>query len=196
MIAGPTITDGLSLTKANEGCRLAAYYDDEGECWTIGYGHVGPDACHGAVWTQEQCDNQFAIDYARARAEARRALGSDEWAALDAPRQAVLADMGFQVGGAGLGKFIHLLDAMRAGNWALAGAALKNSALFREAPRREATNLRILLTGQWPDAPLLPAVPLPSPAAPRSVALPLVAPCIPEPPRGLWGAILALLGRA
>lgn len=189
------ITDGPSLTKANEGCRLAAYYDEEGQCWTIGYGHVGPDACHGTVWTQAQCDNQFAIDYARARAEAARALGQ-EWNTLDAPRQAVLADMGFQVGGAGLGKFVHLLDAMRAGNWALAGAALKNSALFREAPRREAINLRILLSGQWPDAsPAARPVPAAPPAAPRSVALPPVPPCIPEPPRGLWGAILALLGR-
>ena len=37
----------LKLIQALEGLRLTAYWDPYGKCWTIGFGHTGPDVREG-----------------------------------------------------------------------------------------------------------------------------------------------------
>lgn len=49
------------LVRAFEGCKLTAYKDGGG-VWTLGWGHTGPDAIQGAVWTQERADAVLTAD--------------------------------------------------------------------------------------------------------------------------------------
>ena len=59
--------DGAALIKLFESCQLEAYPDPGtgGDPWTIGWGHTGPEVVKGLKWTQEQADNQFAIDVSK-----------------------------------------------------------------------------------------------------------------------------------
>jgi lysozyme len=52
---------GMALTKSFEGLRLTAYQDVAG-VWTIGYGHVGPDACEGKTITEAEADALLRLD--------------------------------------------------------------------------------------------------------------------------------------
>lgn len=57
--------DGIEVGKHYEGCSLEAYPDpgsSNGEPWTIGYGHTGPEVHKGLVWTQEKADATFPVD--------------------------------------------------------------------------------------------------------------------------------------
>ena len=145
------IQSGADLTKLNEGCRYTAYRDNSpAGVWTIGYGHTGPEVKEGMIWTQKQCEDQFAIDYDQACRYAANDLGQQEWGVLGDERRAVLADIAFETGDSGLRKFKHLLAAVKATQWDQAAAALRNSLLFQQVPNRENRNIAILLTGAWP----------------------------------------------
>jgi lysozyme len=50
------------LIKSFESCKLTAYWDAYGKCWTIGWGHTGKDVYEGLVWTQEQADEALVHD--------------------------------------------------------------------------------------------------------------------------------------
>jgi lysozyme len=50
------------LIKSFESCKLTAYWDPYGKCWTIGWGHTGKDVHDGLVWTQEQADEALVHD--------------------------------------------------------------------------------------------------------------------------------------
>src|SRR5262249_30096734 len=103
----------------------------------------------GLTWTEEQSDAQFDKDYRLASYRAAVDLGPT-YAGLGEPRQAVLNDIAFEVGGSGLAQFRHMLGAIAASDWQAAAAALKNSLLFEQVPNRENRNIQILLTGEWP----------------------------------------------
>lgn len=143
-----TITCGEDLTKFNEGCILAARPDAKGK-WEIGWGHDVPPS-PGLEWTQQQCNDQFAIDYPLACSRAQADLGDEEYAALSPQRQAVLNDIAYEIGGTGLAAFKNMLAAFRAQDWQAAGAALQDSKLFTQVPNREKRNIQILTTGEWP----------------------------------------------
>lgn len=60
--------DGVAVAHYFESCKLKAYPDPgskNGEPWTIGWGHTGPEVKPGLVWTQEQADAAFLVDIAR-----------------------------------------------------------------------------------------------------------------------------------
>lgn len=65
-------------------------------------------------------------------------------------RQAVLIDMAYEIGGAGLAGFVHMLDAMRLDRWESAAHELRYSKLYGQVPRREDQNIDILLSGEFP----------------------------------------------
>lgn len=51
-----------------ENCKLKAYPDPgskNGEPWTIGWGHTGPEVKPGLVWVQDQADAAFRQDVRR-----------------------------------------------------------------------------------------------------------------------------------
>lgn len=54
-------TNGLSLIKEFEGCKLEAYRCTRGR-WTIGWGHTGDDVGPGVRWTQAKADGTLALD--------------------------------------------------------------------------------------------------------------------------------------
>lgn len=62
-----TGSQGISLIKQFEGCRLNAYPDPAtgGAPWTIGYGHTGNDVRPRMVWTQVQADSALISDLAQ-----------------------------------------------------------------------------------------------------------------------------------
>lgn len=54
---------GLALIQRFEGCRLTAYKPVSTEvCWTIGWGHYGPDVKEGQVITQAEADALLVRD--------------------------------------------------------------------------------------------------------------------------------------
>ncbi|MFZ3404615.1 lysozyme [Aeromonas salmonicida] len=58
----------ISVTHYFETCKLKAYPDPgskNGEPWTIGWGHTGPEVKPGLVWTQAQADAAFIEDLRR-----------------------------------------------------------------------------------------------------------------------------------
>ena len=56
-----TSSAGIALIKRFEGLELESYQDIAG-VWTIGYGHTGPDAKPGAVWTETDADAALIRD--------------------------------------------------------------------------------------------------------------------------------------
>jgi len=60
--------NGIAVGHYFESCKLVAYPDPgsrNGEPWTIGWGHTGPEVHKGLVWTQQQADAQFLVDVAK-----------------------------------------------------------------------------------------------------------------------------------
>ncbi|TNI12687.1 lysozyme [Aeromonas veronii] len=59
---------GVVVMHHFENCELTAYPDPgskNGEPWTIGWGHTGPEVKPGLVWTQDQADAAFLEDLRR-----------------------------------------------------------------------------------------------------------------------------------
>lgn len=52
----------VDLIRSFEGCRLSAYWDPYGKCWTIGWGHTGKEVHGRLVWTQAQADDTLEHD--------------------------------------------------------------------------------------------------------------------------------------
>jgi lysozyme len=65
--------EGIAMTKGFECLRLKAYQDVAG-VWTIGYGHVGPQACAGRTITEVEADSLLREDLAEAVACVNRSV--------------------------------------------------------------------------------------------------------------------------
>ena len=113
---------------ADEGLRLEAY-PDAGGVWTIGVGHTGPQVRRGLVWSRETCLQALEADIARAERGLDQHLAW--WRGLEDARQDVLANMAFNLGVEGLLGFRHTLDAVKAGAYARAAAAMLASEPWR-----------------------------------------------------------------
>lgn len=140
---------------------LKAYPDpiSKGDPWTIGIGCTGPDVQEGTEWTEAQCWATYYNRYAIAYSEAAQSVGTSCWASLNEQRRAVLTDLAFQMGGAGLDAFQHMLAAIKVGHWDLAQTNLLNSEYARQLKAlqsdkskltRAEINGQTLLTGEWP----------------------------------------------
>jgi lysozyme len=140
--------DGPSLTQHYEGLTLTAK-PDTGGTWEIGYGHNAPDIGPSTVWTLEQAQNQFSVDYAKAVYGAIRDLGYNEWCALDAVRRSIINDMSFEMGEEGLAAFHDFLAAVKAGDWPKAKASMLDSKWAREVSTRANENAEMMLSGAW-----------------------------------------------
>jgi lysozyme len=131
---------------------LAAYPDPltGGEPWTIGLGHTGPDVHQGDLWPEDRCMAAFYSDYSIAEGTARHIIGSSTWMLLCEPRQCVLTDMAFNIGGTRLALFHQMIDAIKAGKWQRASDELLDSSYAKQVKGRAIKNAHVLLTGQWP----------------------------------------------
>ena len=121
----PALKDDLI---ADEGLRLCAYAD-AGGVWTIGVGHTGAQVRRGLAWSREACLKALDADIARAEQGLDRHLSW--WRTLAGERQDVLANMAFNLGVEGLLGFRHVLEAARAGDYAVAAERMLASEPWR-----------------------------------------------------------------
>lgn len=161
----------LPALRQEEGLRLTAYQDTLG-VWTIGYGHayVAP----GTVWTQEQADSTLVADATMAADGLDSAL--TWWRSMNIPRQAVLLDMCFNVGLAGLLEFHASLTAMQNANWYAASNDMLASLWAKQVPNRAKRLAEQMLTGVVAGAPQEPIVTDTGPVAAQPAPTPPVAP--------------------
>ena len=105
-----------ALVKYHEGLRLVSY-QDTGGVWTNGYGAAGADVVPGLTWTQSQAEARLDSDLALATVRAVADVRLSTWMNIDEVKRAVLVDMAYEIGGAGLADFTRLISAFRAHDW-------------------------------------------------------------------------------
>lgn len=131
------------LVRHHEGLRLTPYLDTTGH-WSIGYGRNLTDV--GISRDEAECLLQH--DLARTVAQVE---GRWPWvAALDPVRHAVVVDMAFNLGIAGLATFKRTLALWQRGRWAAAATAMLESQWARQVGTRAVRLAGMMRTGQWP----------------------------------------------
>lgn len=129
------------LIKLNEGCKLKPYRCTEGRL-TIGYGRNLEDK--GISQTEANLLLHFDLE------ECLKDLKSLEcWEALNEPRRAVLVDMRYQLGMAGLMGFKKMLAALAKDDYEEAAGQIMDSRYARQTPSRAARNRDIMRTGVY-----------------------------------------------
>lgn len=132
-----------------EGFENEAYPDPltNGDPWTIGVGHTGPEVHKGLVWADDKIWSVLDQDIASKTAEVLKAL---PWVSnLNEPRQAVVIGMAFQMGTSGLLAFKNTLKAMEQGRWADASDGMLKSKWAVQTPKRAQRLAKQMLTGDW-----------------------------------------------
>lgn len=145
----PSLNSAQELIRYDEGEVDHAYKDSLGYV-TIGVGHL-IDAVKGGSLPKEIVDALFAWDRAHKEAEVKAAL--PWYVALDPVRQAVLLDMAFNLGTAGLLAFRQTLAAIQAGDYVAASTLMLQSRWASQLPVRANRLSQMMLTGQWPKVP-------------------------------------------
>lgn len=136
------------LLEQDEGRRLWPYTDTRGHL-TWGIGHllangVAPDV---ATLIGQAVDLQFQHDVDTATAGLSL---FPEFASLDPVRQAVLIDMAFNLGVAGLRTFTTFLGCVASQQWAAAAADLRGTLVYTQLPERYERLAVMIQTGEWP----------------------------------------------
>ena len=138
--------------KRHEGLELRTYRCTAGKL-TIGYGHNLTD---NPVWGLQKGDKI-------SQGTAERLLENDIyavtrqldtalpwWRELDAPRQAVFVNMGFQMGVTGLCGFAKAIHAVEAGHWDEAAKQMLDSKWAeKDSPARAQELARQMRSGEW-----------------------------------------------
>lgn len=145
------ISNVRDLIQFHEGCKLHAYWDPIGSCYTAGWGATGFEITKDTVLTQSEADAYLDADIATAAKDAQNYAGPS-WASLSLPRQAVIIDLAYELGRHRLRGFVKLQAAIRAEDWNEAAAELRNSRLAEQAPGRVTGNAQILVDGVFPGA--------------------------------------------
>ena len=115
----------LRTIRRYEGFRNEAYQDTVG-VWTIGYGFT--DGVHeGDTTTREAAEEYLAERTVMAINDIRAVLTAPVFDALDAPRQVVMINMAYNLGFRRLSKFVMLIAAIKAGDYAAASRQMKAS---------------------------------------------------------------------
>lgn len=136
-----------ALIKRHEGFSGRVYKDTVGVL-TVGWGH----ALHeGSAIPEPACRIMFDADYLKAKA-AVDGLAADGLipADLDEVRLAVLTDMAFNLGAAGLRKFGRTLGAVARRDFAAAASGMRASLWARQVGRRATELCAMMDSGDWP----------------------------------------------
>lgn len=132
---------------ADEGIRRFPYKDTVGKL-TIGIGRNLDDVGISALEAYELLDHD--IDKAVHALVNRYPWFVD----LDPVRQAVLVNLCFNLGEAGLAKFVNTLAAVERGDYAAAARGLKASLWFRQVQASRSSRLvNMMISGEWPGTP-------------------------------------------
>lgn len=143
-----TDADRLRLrgsVKLGEGLRLELYKDSLG-FWTIGYGRL-LDPAHGGRISQDEAEYMLANDLRRCERECELI---EPYLDLSPPRQAVLIEMAFNLGVAGLKKFKATLSALALQNYEQAATHMLMSKWAGQVGARAVRLAEQMKTGQWP----------------------------------------------
>jgi lysozyme len=142
------MTDREALTAQlirHEGCILHAYKDSLGYM-TIGIGRL-IDARKGGGISQAEADDLLSHDIDRVTHDL---VGRFPWfPALDPVRQAVLANMAFNLGVAGLAGFVQMLSNVAAGDYLKASAAMMQSKWATQVGARATELASQMQYGRW-----------------------------------------------
>ncbi len=139
------ITSVADLIESHEGRRYTVYRD------SLGKTSIGVGRC---LDTKPLKD--FEVDFLRTNdiRDADNAcvaiFGAEKFASFNAPRQAALTDMAFQLGEAGLRAFAEMRGAIERGDWDEAARCARDSKWAKQTPARAAMNADILRSGEWP----------------------------------------------
>ncbi len=139
-----------ALIKGHEGFRPKAYKDSLGYL-TVGWGHklsreISAWLRPGMPVKQEVLDAYFREDLK----EARRCVAALCIEGLDEVREAVLIDMAFNLGCAGLRKFKKMLAAIETKNFDLAAQEMMKSVWASQVKSRAVQLSMMMETGEWP----------------------------------------------
>lgn len=140
----PTAQQRLeAMLRHHEGLRLRPYMDTTGHL-TIGFGRNLTDVGISLDEARLMLRNDIAC------AE-HGLLDAFPWAAhLDPVRQAVLVDMAFNLGIAGLRKFTTTLGHLQDGRWEQAAASMLQSRWAAQVGQRARNLAAMVHTGTWP----------------------------------------------
>ena len=127
--------------------RVEYAYEDSLGFLTIGIGHL-IDRRKGGGLPGPIIDALYAYDVAAKFGELDAAF--PWWQQLDDARQRVMAELVFNMGAHGLSQFTKFLAAMQSGDWATAGAELKDSRAYQQEPHRFDAMIAAI---EAPDAP-------------------------------------------
>ncbi len=98
----------------------------DAEPWTCGYGATGEDIGPDTAWTHPQAEADLAKRCQQVETQLDFSLSW--WRKLDPVRQAVIANMAYNLGLGRLLKFKHMLTAAEAGDWLRASSEMLLSA--------------------------------------------------------------------
>lgn len=143
----PRLNSAQALIAYDEGEVDHAYKDSLGYL-TIGVGHL-IDAAKGGSLPKEIVDALFEWDRTHKEAELTAALYY--YVHLDEVRKAVLLDMAFNLGTAGLLAFKQTLASIQAGNYVAASVSMLQSRWATQLPVRANRLSQMMATGQWPE---------------------------------------------
>lgn len=137
------------LLEDDEGRRIWPYTDTMGHrTWGIGHNlDESPIAPDVRSLLQQAVDLQYQVDVESIDSQL---AAMPWWGDLDSVRQAVLIDMGFNLGYAGLQNFTMFLSFMAQDRFKEAAADLRQTKAYRELPNRYERLAVMLETGQWP----------------------------------------------
>lgn len=139
------ITNLTEQLRRDEGEVLHAYQDHLGY-WTLGVGRL-IDKRKGGRITPAESAYLLGNDIAEKTSDVVQALPWVEQ--MDPVRRAVLQNMAFQMGIAGLLTFKNTLNFIKSGNYAQAAMNMQVSRWHSQTPERADRLIKQLLTGEW-----------------------------------------------
>ena len=139
------MTKGVEQIKRHEGLVLHAYKDSLGYL-TIGYGRL-IDKSKGGGISEAEAEYLLQNDVSIVLAALHRNIPFFD--RLCIPRQAVLMNMAFQLGIAGLMKFKSTLSFIEAGDYENASANMLKSLWAKQTPNRASEMAQQMRTGKW-----------------------------------------------
>jgi lysozyme len=139
------LTKGVEQIQRHEGLVLNAYQDHLGY-WTIGYGRL-IDKRKGGGISQAEAEYLLQNDISGVIQALERQITF--WNRLSEPRKAVLMNMAFQMGVAGLMKFKRTLSLIELGEFAEAADNMLTSLWAKQTPKRAQEMANQMRTGKW-----------------------------------------------
>jgi len=132
------------MIKSNEGCKQAIYRDTRG-ILTGGIGHAFTEGSH-LPWPA--IERLFWFDMRNAYDGYERfckRTGTE----LEGARKAVIIDMIYQMGFAGVMKFEKMIRALKIERYGMAAVQILDSLYAKQTPERATRNSRMMGSGKW-----------------------------------------------